>query len=281
MRQKTVKITDEVRDVLLRCTFTTSSVKLPEEKLPPPLYKAVNEVLTAQGGKWNRKLGVHLFPDGVVPHEVFGEALRSGVVVHAKKTRQAFYTPEPVARRVAKLAQLHKNDIVLEPSAGGGALVWAAIEAGAFLVVAVEQDATACSALTTEVARRALGDRVQVRCSDFLECTPRVGFEAKKRATDIATVNAVVMNPPFTGGQDIDHVRHAAKFLQRGGRMVAIMAGSLESGTTKRHRDFRTWLNQNATDWSIEQVEAGAFSESGTNVATVILSFDYFPEEKS
>ena len=70
------------------------------------------------------------------------------------------------------------------------------------------------------------------------------------------------MNPPFTKGQDIKHVNHALQFLKPGGKLVAIMAGN----------DKSKWFDSLEWCYEIEDVPAGAFKESGTNVATIIVT---------
>ena len=49
------------------------------------------------------------------------------------------------------------------------------------------------------------------RQADFLECNG-----------DLGTFDRIVMNPPFTNGDDIKHIMHALKMLKPGGRLVAI-----------------------------------------------------------
>lgn len=273
MRTKKLTISDDVAAVLRRCKFTETTVVLPDEQLARPLYDAVNKVLDAQGGKWNRKLKAHVFPEGVDPRHVFAEALASGEIVHAKKTLQAFYTPAPIAARVAKRAMIEPKQIVLEPSAGGGALVVAALAYMPGRVVAVDLDSRACALL-----REAYPDETQVRVieGDFLKLIPTTGL-GKSPANAIATVDRVVMNPPFTDGQDVEHVRHAFRFLKPNGRLVAIMSPAIQERDQRRYVDFREWLRTNTDDLQIEAIEPGAFKESGTNVATVMLSCRYRP----
>jgi 16S rRNA G1207 methylase RsmC len=80
------------------------------------------------------------------------------------------------------------------------------------------------------------------------------------------------MNPPFAKGQDICHVAHALKFLRPGGRLVAIMSAGTASRDDRASRDFRALIE--ARGGTIEELSEGAFKASGTNVRTVIVTFD-------
>jgi precorrin-6B methylase 2 len=259
---KTLDISPEVRAVLDQCTFTETSVILPNVMLARPLYEAVNKVLDAAGGKWNKKAKAHLFPKGVRPLSVFTTALAKGEIVHEKKSRQAFYTPPEVAALVAKRAEIGQHDTVLEPSAGEGALVVAALGAQPALgsVIAVENDPRAAGLLREVFSAN---PRVQVVESDFLK------FEAR------ATADRVLMNPPFADGQEVAHVRHAFRFLKPGGRLVAIMSPAITFRTDERYTELRDWLNANTEDRALEELPENSFRESGTNVRTILLSCRY------
>src|SRR4051812_7333314 len=81
----------------------------------------------------------------------------------------------------------------------------------------------------------------------------------------------VVMNPPFTNDQDIDHVLHAYKFLKPGGKLVAIMAKGFTFGENRKRSGFRDLLKQHGR--IVMDLPAGTFKESGTMVETVVVVF--------
>jgi acetylornithine deacetylase/succinyl-diaminopimelate desuccinylase-like protein len=62
------------------------------------------------------------------------------------------------------------------------------------------------------------------------------------------------------------------EFLNVSGRLVSIASKSWQTGQQKLQKDFRDWLEE--VGGEVEEVEAGAFKESGTNVATVIITID-------
>lgn len=243
-----ITLDDETMAVLRRCEITSSSVMLPPEILPRPLYEKVNKALNAAGGKWTGKLGKggkHVFPTD--PREALGLAVTSGTIKDTKKFNQAFYTPPEVARIVVQIASV-EGKTVLEPSAGHGALATACRANGAE-VTCIEEDRKSCDVLES------LG--LKTTHANFLGMDWLDHFDR------------VVMNPPFENGKDIAHVTHAFKFLADGGRLVAIMSPAWQTKQDKKSAAFRALVNE--FGHIAEKLEPGAFKESGTNVATVIV----------
>ena len=168
-----------------------------------------------------------------------------------------FATPDDVADRVIENARLHRREgkpgpTVLEPSAGTGALARRAAERGATVD---------CVEIQPEMARvlRAQDRYHSVVTGDFLEQVPGPG----------RTYDVVVMNPPFDNGLDIDHVRHALRFLKENGRLVAIVSAACEFRETHAAKAFRRDLERLNAAWV--DIPAGAFSAGGTNVNTVMI----------
>jgi 16S rRNA G1207 methylase RsmC len=81
----------------------------------------------------------------------------------------------------------------------------------------------------------------------------------------------ILMNPPFSKQQDIDHVLHAWKFLKPGGRLVAIMSGGTDYRTNKKAVAFQNLVAEHG---HIEPLPEGSFEESGTGVNTVLVVLD-------
>jgi hypothetical protein len=156
---------------------------------------------------------------------------------------------------------------ILEPSAGTGNLARRCItvpsKAGRYaeqyrydnLVDCVEIQPHLAAALEAE------GHYNRVFCMDFLQLDP-----ASTQPYDI-----IVMNPPFDRERDIDHVMHAVKFLKPGGKLTAIMSAGTEFRETRKaiaFREFVASLNGEFVD-----LPAGSFSEVGTNVNTLYVTF--------
>jgi predicted RNA methylase len=170
---------------------------------------------------------------------------------------QLFPTPAALAARVVEEANIQAGYSVLEPSAGTGALLEAVDAMGlAGYCKAVEISRP----LADGLAARFKGWTVNAR--DFLEMQPDA----------LDTFDRIVMNPPFAGQADIDHVTHAIKFLKEGGRLVAIMGAGVEFRQDKKAAGFRALVE--SLGGVIEALPAGSFEQSGTGVNTVIVTID-------
>lgn len=179
-------------------------------------------------------------------------ALKTGVQVVAAP--QLFPTPADLAERMVELADIQPGMTVLEPSAGTGNILLAIKNRfhGEITLTAVELNMRLASILNTVI-----NAADHVRQGDFLEMNG-----------DLGKFDRIVMNPPFEGAADIDHILHARRMLRPGGQIVAICAG----GPRQEER-----LKPIADLW--EPLPPGTFKESGTNVNTVLLTVSYFDQD--
>jgi len=245
-----LKLTPEVRSVLERSTITSSTVTLPAQ-LDRDLYDAVNKVITLAGGKWVRRAQCHVFIGD--PREKLGLALETGEVVDEKKKYQFFPTPKELAARVVDRADV-SGKTVLEPSAGHGALAVACLERGAKHIDCVEINPDAYRILNHKLHLNAQRKGSwNVHCCDFLGWSPSPIYDR------------VVMNPPFTKGQDLKHIQQAIKFLRPGGLLVAITLPHTEDEL------YDVFDENDYAHWHTEEIEAGSFKESGTDIKTMML----------
>ncbi len=76
----------------------------------------------------------------------------------------------------------------------------------------------------------------------------------------------IVMNPPFSNGRDVDHVKHAYSLLKPGGRVVAIMGEHSFFAGDKKSKEFRDWLEE--VGGSEEKLEEGTFQDANLPVNT-------------
>lgn len=244
-------ISNEVRQVLSQAEITPTSVRL-RGTLERKLYVDVNKVLAGAGGKWDRKSGTHLFPSD--PRELLGLAIDTGQAINKQQIYQSFYTPPELADRMAQMAELQPGMQVLEPSCGEGALILAALRVQPKLEITaydIQAEAVRATIQTTN-------SRLSVHQADFLAVEPSPVFDR------------VLMNPPFTKGQDMQHVLHAWECLRPGGRLVAITSPAWQTLSTKAAEAFRLFASRG----SVDLVPRGTFSESGTEVPTVLLKLD-------
>lgn len=141
---------------------------------------------------------------------------------------QQFSTPPHIAYLVNWLANIHKGDIVLEPSAGLGGLAMFAKNAGATLILNELSD-----------RRFALLNSMDLG-TVFQENAEHIGNILMGRGYDKVDKrpNKVIMNPPFssTAGRIKDkrdsmnamkHLESALQILNTNGRLVIILGGSM------------------------------------------------------
>jgi predicted RNA methylase len=243
-----VRASSDVLAVLSRCGINGHALTLPGQ-LDRCDYLAVNKIIEAAGGKWDRKARAHLFADPAEP--IIETILLTGEIVSRKQELQFFETPPEVAETLIGLASLSPSLTVLEPSAGDGAIV-NAVAPLVSAVVAVEIDHLHAENLL----------RQAIYClheGDFLALEP-----------DGRLYDRVIMNPPFARQQDVAHVTHALKFLRPGGLLVSVMS----LGTTFRQNriadDFRKLVAGRGGEFV--PLPDDAFKVSGTGVKTVIVT---------
>jgi hypothetical protein len=120
-----------------------------------------------------------------------------------------FYpTPPEVAATMLDPLDL-QGAVILEPSAGSGNLVAECLIRGAARVVACENEPKLRSLLAGGDAART--GRLQIIGEDFLQL----------QAGDVATVDAIVMNPPFSAGAA--HLLHAWRIAPAGCQIVSLL----------------------------------------------------------
>ena len=189
------------------------------------------------------------------------EAMRATVKagVQVVSAPQLFPTPSKLAARMVDLADLAIGMRVLEPSAGTGRLLealpgvvpFSLVRQTALEVVAVEVNA----ALAARLACSGLAGTV--RCADFLQCSADVG--------DLGLFDAVLMNPPFAQGADIEHITHALKMLKPGGRLVALCANG-----PRQNASLRPMVEARGGEW--EDLQADTFKDEGTGVRVALIT---------
>lgn len=215
-------------------------------------YQNLNKVLEVIGGKWSRKEKAHVFEQD--PTEDIEQVILTGKYSSRKTDFQQFYTPLAVAAQIRDLADIHSGQSVLEPSAGEGALL---------NVLPPDIDVTVFE--IDPKNQKKLHDACQrfhtydIYGTDFLSMNPGV-----------IEVDRVVMNPPFTRQQDIQHVRHAFKFLKPGGKLVSVMSVGVTFRSNRLSEDFRSFAAE--LRGTYQDLPWGTFASSGTNVQTLLFS---------
>lgn len=239
-----------ILQILERVEIRGNAAFLPSGQLDRKTYEQVNKCLESIGGKWNRKAKGHVFDDD--PAGLIDSMIVTGSVTDWRKELQFFQTPRPVVLQMLELAEMNGSETVMEPSAGQGAI----------LDVIKERFPT-CSLVANDINpkfRDVLLKKgyTNVGCDDFLRFTFARKF-----------VDRIIMNPPFTRQQDVDHISHAfGNFLKPGGILVSVVSESPFFRSTAKAEAFRALVGEYGKSIPLP---AGAFSESGTEVNTRIV----------
>jgi protein-L-isoaspartate O-methyltransferase len=251
VRRTTVE--DPVVEVLARVEISDGLVVLPGQ-LDRPLYESVNKALTALGGKWNRGRGGHVFPPGQPIADELQAIIDGGVLERA--LTGYFPTPRPLAEQLIALADVRPEHLVLEPSAGRGAIAdLLANIVPAERLYLIERDPTHHQALEVTGYRAP-----QLICGDFLATTALPEH-----------FDRIVMNPPFEQKQDVAHVTRAYQLLAPGGRLVAITSAGVAFRSDAATRGLRE-LIEHSDGGSITENPPGAFKASGTSTNTFTVA---------
>ncbi|KKK84390.1 hypothetical protein LCGC14_2783820, partial [marine sediment metagenome] len=189
-----------------------------------------------------------------------------------KDALQQFSTPPHYSYAVAWAANIDKNDIVLEPSAGTGSLAIHALNAG-----------------PKEINVNELSERRRKLLKIF-GFDNIFGEDAEQIHNILPQENrpsVVLMNPPFSKtagrmgdkkvqGTDLKHIDAALAYLQDGGRLVAIMGRPLheEQGESSR---FKNWLKKVQKEHNVRAnvfVGRKVYKKYGTQFPTRVLIID-------
>lgn len=238
----------ELQESLKKCPVNGNAVSLPTERLAN--YADVRKALLNAGAKY--KSNTFVFPNDAQPYI---DRLMGGEKVNIKKEFQFFGTPSELADKLVEMADLKAAHVILEPSAGQGAIIkaiWREIP-----------DKTIFCCELMDINRSVLqkmGANVNCVGVDFLTTTLPFKFDR------------IIANPPFNKNQDIDHIRKMYDCLKPGGRLVSIASMSWYIGSQKKQVEFKNWLDQVGA--TTEEIEKGAFKESGTEVGGFIITID-------
>lgn len=242
-----MKIKIDVLKILDACRVEGNILYLPDQQLDRKTYTEVNKCLDSIGGKWNRKAKGHVFEED--PTELLENLILTGEVTDVKKEFQYFPTPKEIALQLIDMADIKPGDMLLEPSAGQGAIADYFPKDNPYLLVELN-----------EANAKVLENKgFNVLVGDFLNC----GFDK---------AHIIIMNPPFSKQQDVDHILHAYELLKAGGTLVSIVSESPFFRENKKSVEFRKFLEDNNAE--VIELPEGAFKESGTMVKTRIVKIN-------
>lgn len=255
MAAKERDVPDHVLAMLEEMAPQGNTLPMHPRKLDRKDYESLNKVLLALGGQWKGgRTKAHMFPPGTDVNTLIDTVLATGRYEDPKDA-DFVETPMSLAHQMVDRARVKKGCNVFEPSAGLGRIARAARSAGGIVE---------CVELSQSRAKKLEQDGFTVVCADFLTIAPPdepLGFDA------------IPMNPPFSKQQDIDHVRHAYRFLRPGGRLVSVMSAGVTFRQNKKTVEFREWVDKLGGD--IEELPDGTFKEEGTLVRAVLVTIDW------
>lgn len=167
------------------------------------------------------KLGGNEWSFDYDPKEILREIKRSGCIPEYK-SHQYYPTPEHIARDAVMMADIDDSDIVLEPSAGQGAIAEQVRE----LHPVASLQCVEISKLHCEILKQ---KGFEVLNEDFLKFNP-------ERKCDV-----IVCNPPYSDGRWLLHVNHAFSLLNPNGTLVAVLPSSSRGKKITNHNVSTEW----------------------------------------
>lgn len=245
----------QVMEVLRGAEIDGNKVRIVQQ-LDQKLYAEVAKLLKKYGAKWNRKEQANIIPDAYLPQ--FLEDLSSGQLRKQKSIQQEigfFPTPMEYAEiLVRRVSSFIPGGMVLEPSAGHGALIDAALAYRPDGINAIESFRANFEVLLEKYKENPFVSFGQM---DFLETVP------------VPNYDVVLMNPPFGKNQGAKHLLHALRYLKPTGHLAAIMPAGVEHNSDQYNSLIRRFVRDSGEQ--LERQPNGAFAESGTNVATTYV----------
>ena len=158
------------------------------------------------------------------------------------------FTPPEVVERMVELADIDSRSRVLEPSAGIGNI--------ADKVREVTDDVDVIEQMSNFRELLKLKGYRLIGC-DFLEFSGDAEYDA------------VIMNPPFSNNQDIDHVLRAYECVKDGGVLVSITSPHWTFANDKKSKGFREWID--TQDYFTEHLRGGTFEATGVASEIIVI----------
>jgi hypothetical protein len=235
-----------VEEILRHCTLEDNVLKLPSVQFNKKSYLEAKKWIEEAGGTWaGGKVQGFTFPFDAT--RVFS-VLHEGKRCNLKQDYQFFETPEDVADWLVMIAGgIEETDTVLEPSAGRGALV--------------KSIHRSCPSVMVD-CYELMPENKQFLSS--MENTNIIGDDFTKG--DNKKYTKIIANPPFSGNQDIKHVRMMFDLLENGGTLAAITSTHWEFASETVCIDFRQWLKD--LNANVYVINDGEFKESGASIET-------------
>ncbi len=243
-----MRVSDDVLRVLSAAEVDGNRLVLTGQ-LDRKLYEATNKVLAAAGGVWTRKVKAHVFPEDAA--DLVDRVILTGEIDIPKDEFGFFPSPPEVVAVLMGKARIESHHLVLEPSAGHGAI---ALEAAK--IVGTED--VECVEVLPANATVLCSMGFATITGDFL------AVQLTRR------YDRIVMNPPFVKQADIKHVTRALEWLKPDGLLVSVMSAGVAFRADRMTTQFRALVDERGG--TIEPLPDGSFKASGTGVRTVVVT---------
>lgn len=168
-----------------------------------------------------------------------------------KKDSQLFETPSAVVRMMLSLARVEPDDKVFEPEVGRGAILRELLKITPYVEVN-----------EIDLVNNAIISEGFPTIKNFESDTLNLNLSGR--------YDKIIMNPPFSSNQDIDHVLHVFPMLKKRGTLVSLLGPSVFFRDTKKTRKFRDFLNR--TKSFVFKLDKKMFLESGTLIDPWVLT---------
>lgn len=250
-----MKLTTDQITILNNCRIEENRIYLTWQ-LDRKAYMDINQVLETIWAKWTKWKKAHIaeWMTQEQIEEAFEDIIETGEVETLKETikkYQFFPTPTEISKRMVELAEIKQSDMVCEPSAW----LWniAELIPECLTLTLVELDKEKIPTLQDKFNKI----NHLILNMDFLELWKE------------NTADKFVMNPPYSKRQDYKHIKKAIELLNDWWRIVWLM-----SRWILFREDYKDLKEEIMEHWYIEELEAGAFKESGTMVWTCLIVYN-------
>jgi hypothetical protein len=255
-------LTDRQRELLALVDVdqkTNRVVYTRDEHVPD--WAALKQAVEALGGKWvgkgKKTKGGWAFDEDVDAMNAIRCALETGSIFDP--TLLGFYpTSEDIADALAARLAIQPGDVVLEPSAGKGALALAVRRA-------CPDARIVCVELVPEHQEELRAHGFEVIGGDFL------ALSSKGAPALGGPFTVICANPPFGKGRpELHHLRRMIDLLPLGGRLGAILPNGIQFREDALTVATREELARHGAE--ITDNPHGAFREAGTMISTVTMT---------
>ncbi len=239
-----------MNNIYSQCIVSDNIIKLPDYQLSRELYLEIKKQFTGFGGKWKGgKIQGFVFefdPTKLLERLINGEE-------NIQKKIQFFPTPSKLASKIVDLAEIKSDQLILEPSAGQGAIVSQIIARYPDKVI----DVCEIDPINTKVLTERFSNNINLVANDFISLASNQSY------------HRIIANPPFSKNQDIMHILKMYECLAPGGVLTSFMSTSWQYKQSKLVNSFKDWLD--CREVEIFPIDRHSFSESGTEIPTIIL----------